>query len=307
MRRAFAETLAEITATDKRILLLTADLGFMALDPFSERHPENFFNVGVAEQTMVGVATGLAEAGFLPYVCSISNFAAMRPFEFIRNGPVAHELPVRVVSVGGGFEYGHNGISHYGLEDVGILRTQPGLTIICPCDAQQARAAVQKTWSLPQPLYIRLGKDDSLVVPGLDGRFELGRAETVHQGSDVLFIAMGTAALDTLNAARALQLLGIGATVLLVSSLNPGPDADVLEHLKRFGHAITVETHYTIGGLGSYVAELACERAPGSRVIRTGVQAHPGCRTGSQSWMHEKHGISPEALVNTALGLIHSK
>ena len=173
MRRAFAESLAEIASIDNRILLLTADLGFMALEPFAEKHPEKFFNVGVAEQNMVGVATGLAEAGFLPFVYSIVNFATMRPFEFIRNGPVAHQLPVRVVSVGGGFEYGHNGISHFGLEDIGILRTQPGLSIICPCDSNQARTALKKTWNLPQPLYIRLGKDDRIEVPGLNGSFEI--------------------------------------------------------------------------------------------------------------------------------------
>ncbi len=307
MRRAFAETLADIADKDGRILLLTADLGFMALEPFSARHPGKFFNVGVAEQNMVGVATGLAEAGFLPFVYSIVNFATMRPFEFIRNGPVAHRLPVRVVSVGGGVEYGHNGISHFGLEDVAILRTQPGLTIVCPCDAGQARTAVRRTWDLPQPLYLRLGKDDRIVVPGLDGRFELGRAETIHEGCDILFIAMGTAALDALNAARALHLRGIGATVLCVSSLNPGPDADALDHLRRFGHAITVETHYTIGGLGSWVAELAAEHAPGSRVIRTGFQSHPGCRSGSQAWMQERLGLSTDALVNAATGLLSSK
>jgi transketolase len=307
MRRTFAEALAEIATNDKRILLLTADLGFMALEPFSSRHPENFFNVGVAEQNMVGVATGLAEAGFIPFVYSISNFATMRPFEFIRNGPVAHKLPVRIVSVGGGFEYGHNGISHFGLEDVGILRTQPGLSIICPCDAQQARTAIQKTWDLPQPIYLRLGKDDRLIVPGLEGRFSIGHADIVHHGEDILLIAMGTAAIEAVKAAQVLHSRGIGATVLLVSSLNPGPDIDVLNHLRRFGHAITVETHYTVGGLGSWVAELATEHAIGTRVIRTGVKSHPGCRSGSQSWMHAQNGLSADALVKTAVDFLSLK
>ena len=304
MRRAFAETLAAIADADGRVLLLTADIGFMALEPFAERHPEKFFNVGIAEQNMIGVATGLAEAGFFPFVYSIVNFATMRPFEFIRNGPVAHRLPVRVVSVGGGVEYGHNGISHFGLEDVAIMRTQPGLTIVCPCDAQQARVALQKTWDLPNPLYLRLGKDDQSVVPGLDGRFEIGHAEKIHEGEDVLFVALGTAALDALKAARALHLRGIGATVLCVSSLNPGPAADVLAHLRRIGHAITVEAHYTVGGLGSWVAEIASEHSPGSRVLRVGLQSHPGCRSGSQLWMQERLGLSAEALVNATINLL---
>src|SRR3972149_3095847 len=109
MRIAFTKTLAELAEQDPRILLLTGDLGYMALEPFSERFPDRFFNVGVAEQNMVGLATGLAEAGFIPFLYSIVTFASLRPYEFIRNGPILHRLPVRIAGVGGGFEYGHNG------------------------------------------------------------------------------------------------------------------------------------------------------------------------------------------------------
>src|SRR6266480_3885113 len=120
MRRAFAETLAELAKEDPRIVLLTADLGFTALEPFADAFPDRFFNVGVAEQNMVGVATGLAEAGFIPFVYSIVTFACLRPYEFIRNGPIQHRWTVRIVGIGGGVEYGNNGLSHYGLEDVAV-------------------------------------------------------------------------------------------------------------------------------------------------------------------------------------------
>src|SRR3954469_2867275 len=159
MRRAFAETLADLANDDSRLVLLSADLGFMALEPFIDRFPGRFFNVGVAEQNMMGIATGLAEAGFVPFVYSIVTFAVLRPFEFIRNGPVAHQLPVRIVSVGGGLEYGHNGISHYGLEDIALMRSQPGITIICPCDTSQACSAVRASMSIDGPVYLRLSKD----------------------------------------------------------------------------------------------------------------------------------------------------
>ncbi len=122
MRRTIARTLAEIAETDDRIILLTADLGFMVLEEFSDIHPSRFFNVGVAEANMVGLATGLASCGFIPFVYSISTFASMRCYEQIRNGPVLHELPVRIIGVGGGFEYGHAGPTHHGLEDLGIMR-----------------------------------------------------------------------------------------------------------------------------------------------------------------------------------------
>ena len=132
MRTAFVNTLAELAALDERILLLTGDLGYMALEPFTDRFPDRFVNVGVAEQNMVGIATGLAEAGFVPFVYSIATFASLRPYEFIRNGPVLHRSRVRIVGVGGGFEYGTAGITHHGLEDVGVMRVQPGLTVIVP-------------------------------------------------------------------------------------------------------------------------------------------------------------------------------
>src|SRR6478672_10951046 len=134
MRAAFARTLTELAERDPRVLLLTGDLGYMALEPFADAHPERFFNVGVAEQNMVGIATGLAEAGFVPFVYSITTFATLRPYEFIRNAPVLHDLPVRIAGVGGGFEYGHAGHTHHGLEDVGVTRLQPGLTVVAPAD-----------------------------------------------------------------------------------------------------------------------------------------------------------------------------
>src|SRR5882724_10387688 len=130
---------------------MTGDLGHLAMEPFRERFPNRFLNVGVAEQNMIGVATGLAEAGFIPYAYSIATFAALRPFEFIRNGPVLHQFPVRIVGMGSGFEYGHAGPSHHAVEDVGALRTLPGLTIVIPADSPQTSTAINKTCHLRGP------------------------------------------------------------------------------------------------------------------------------------------------------------
>jgi transketolase len=304
MRRAFAEILTELASRDPRILLLTGDLGFMALEPFANAYPDRFFDMGVAEQNMVGVATGLAEAGFIPFVYSIVTFAVLRPFEFIRNGPIAHRLPVRIVGMGGGFEYGTNGISHYGLEDIGVLRTQPSMTIVCPSDAGQTRSALAATWEIPGPVYYRLGKDDRIVVPGLNGRFELGRGQIVWEGDDLLFIATGTAATEAVNAARELADAGIGCTVLLVSSFNPGPRTDLLAQLERFDTVITVETHYTTGGLGSWVAEVIAESNIQCRLIRHGVKEFPDSNSGSQAYLHDLHGIASSHLVREAREIV---
>ncbi len=175
MRRAFTTTLVELAREHDDIVLLTGDLGYTVLEPFQEEFPDRFFNMGVAEQNMVGVATGLAEAGYRPFVYSIVTFATMRPYEFIRNGPIMHGLPVRIVGVGAGLDYAHDGVSHYGLEDVALMRMHPGMTVVAPADGRQTQAALAATWDAPGPVYYRLGKEEDLLVPGLDGRFRAGR------------------------------------------------------------------------------------------------------------------------------------
>lgn len=304
MRKTFARTLAELAANDPRILLLTGDLGFMALEEFSEKFPDRFFNMGVAEQNMVGVATGLADAGFLPFVYSISTFASMRPYEFIRNGPIHHRLPVRIVGVGGGFEYGNAGVTHYALEDLGVMRLQPALTLIAPADYQQTRSALLATWDLPGPVYYRIGKDDDVTVPGLDGRFELGRAQQIGDGEDLIFITTGSIAVEVIGAAESLRRQGIDLTVMIVASLNPSPVDDLAQALSRFPTAVTVEAHYVNGGLGSLVSEVIAEQGINCRLIRRGVTRAPDEITGSQRYLEKLHGLSREALVEVALSAL---
>jgi transketolase len=190
MRNAFIDTLVELADLDERIVLLTGDLGFTVLEPFAERYPDRFYNVGVAEQNMIGVATGLAESGLIPFAYSIATFASMRPYEFIRNGPVLHQLPVRIVGIGGGFDYGHNGATHYALEDIGMMRLQRGLTVVVPADDRHARSALAETYALERPVYYRISKSGR-AIPGLSGRFEPGRLAQLRSGRDVALLAVG--------------------------------------------------------------------------------------------------------------------
>src|ERR1039458_6013339 len=194
MRKAFIDALTDLASADDRIILLTGDLGYMVMEPFRARFPDRFINVGVAEQNMIGLATGLAEAGLRPYTYSIATFASLRPFEFIRNGPVLHHLPVRMVGMGMGFEYGHGGPSHYALEDIGALRTLPGVPIVIPADSPQTTTALAKTRHLSGPVYYSLGKEDRTRLPGLEGRFELGRVQLVRRGFDIAIVTMGSIA-----------------------------------------------------------------------------------------------------------------
>jgi transketolase len=299
MRSAFASGLLDLAAADERVVLLTGDLGFAVLEPFAERFPDRFWNAGVAEQNMVGMATGLAEAGYTPYVYSIATFASMRGYEFIRNGPILHELPVRIVGVGGGMDYGHNGVTHYALEDVGIMRVQPGIAVVAPADPQQARAALPAVQALPGPAYLRLGKE-SEAVPGLDGRFALGRAERIGEGRDVALVALGGMAASAVASAELLGARGIDASVLVVSCLNPAPTDDLAEALAEIRLALSVEAHYVNGALGSLVAETIAEHGLDCRLVRAGVRATPIGATGSRPHLYDRHGLSPERLADTA-------
>lgn len=301
MRGTFTRTLVELAEQDPRILLLTGDLGYTVLEPFAERFPDRFFNVGVAEQNMVGLATGLAEAGFIPFLYSIATFASLRPYEFIRNGPILHRFPVRIAGVGGGYEYGPAGATHHALEDVGVMRLQPGLTVIAPADHEQARAALLSTWDLPGPVYLRLGKDDRTTIPGLDGRFELGRAQLIRGGADLLMITMGSVAIEVATAADALAAQGIRCTVMVVASVRPAPVEDLAEVMAGFRLALTVEAHYLAGGVGSLVSEVIAERGLRCRVLRCGVKTMPNGISGSQGYLHRASGLSSETLVATAL------
>lgn len=300
MRKTLITTLVELAERDHRVLFMTADLGYTVVEPFADRFPDRFFNVGVAEQNMIGLATGLAEGGFIPYVYSIATFAALRPYEFIRNGPVLQRLPVRIIGVGGGFEYDHAGPTHYALEDVGALRMQPGLQVVTPADAEQCRSALLAIHETPGPAYFRLGKDETYVVPGLEGRFESGRAQIVRRGKDVLFIAMGPSVALALRAADALASTNLQSTVMVVASMSPSPVDDMRAVLAQFPFAITVEAHYVNGGLGSLVCEVVAEHNLDCRVTRCGVSRTPAGEQGNQEFMNRLHGFSPEQLAELA-------
>jgi transketolase len=296
MRNEFVNAVGELADGDPRIVFLTGDLGFSVLEPLAANLRERFINVGVAEQNMIGIATGLAEAGLVPFVYSIATFATMRPYEFIRNGPLLHSLPVRIVGVGAGLDYGHNGVTHYALEDIAIMRAQPEMTIIAPADAAQAVAAARVSTALAGPIYYRIGKT-STEIPGLDGRFELGRLQLIGDGRDVAILALGSLAGEAVKAQRLLARGGIGATVAVVASVQPAPVEDLVELLEELPLAVTAESHYRTGGLGSLVAELIAEHRLGCRLQRRAIATMPRGETGTQAFLNDLHRLSGEALA----------
>jgi transketolase len=304
MRQAFLRGICDLAAVDERVVLLTGDLGYMVMEPFRDRFPRRFFNVGVAEQNMIGVATGLAEAGFRPYAYSIAAFAALRPFEFIRNGPVLHNLPVRIVGMGMGFDYGHAGPTHYALEDIAALRALPGLAIVIPADTCQAATAIRSTANLERPVYYSLGRDDRQTIPNLNGRFEQGKIQIVRAGDDVVLIGMGSVSAEAVAASEKLSGLGIEATVTVVSGFNPDPTQDIAELLARFRFAVTVEAQVHSGGLGAFVSTVIATEGLACRLRMLAVSNSPDGTSGSQTERWRKYGLDGESIAKNALTLM---
>lgn len=300
MRTAFIETLIELAEKNKRICLLTGDLGFTVLEKFAQAHPGRFFNVGVAEANMVGLATGLACDGWIPYVYSIATFASMRGYEQIRNGPVLHQLPVRIIGIGGGFSYGHAGITHYALEDYSIMRTQPGLAVISPADPPQTRSVIRSTYDLKGPIYYRIGKGGDAVVPGLEGRFSMESVETVGKGADILLLTTGSLTPEVVELSASLGKCTVG----IVTTLNPSPTEALYRLIKKFKKVISIEEHFAHGGLGSLVAEVIASSNYPVVFKALAVQTVPLGMTGSRRYMCDLSGIGPSALEDQIKSLL---
>lgn len=303
MRAAFVEAITELAGADERVFLLTADLGWSVLERFAERFPERFVNVGVAEQNMIGVATGLAQVGFVPFAYSIATFASMRGYEQLRNGPILHGLPVRLIGIGGGFAYGHAGPSHHALEDLVLGRLQPGLTVIAPADPAQTRTVVRMTAGMAGPVYLRIGKGGNPELPGLDGRFALGRPELVREGRDLLFLACGSVAGNALAAAALLEGRGPSAGVAVLAHVGFRASPELRSLLSRYPAVVTVEEGFSAGGLGSLVAETVVEHGLDCRVAIRGVGEPLAERSGSPAYLVERSGLSAQALAEAAVAL----
>lgn len=285
MRTTFIETLVELAERDARIWLVTGDLGYSVLEPFAARFPDRYLNVGVAEQNMTGIAAGLARCGKVPFTYSIANFPTLRCLEQIRNDVCYHEADVKVVSVGGGFAYGPQGYTHHGLEDLGIMRMMPGMTVVAPADPVETRLATRAIAGHPGPCYLRLGKAKEPVVHASEPDFRLGRAIPVRPGLDVTLISTGCLLKAALEAAGRLAAEGIDAAVLSMPTLKPLDAEAVLRAASMTGHILSVEEHSVTGGLGTAVAEVLAEAGAAVRFRRYGVPGRIYHEIGSQGYL----------------------
>jgi transketolase len=301
MRTAFVETITQLAEQDRRIWLLTGDLGYSVLGEFAERFPRRFVNVGVAEQDMTGVAVGLAMSGNVVFTYSIANFPTLRCLEQIRNDACFHEADVKIVAVGGGFTYGAQGHTHHAVEDLAIMRALPGMTVIAPGDPVETRLATAAIAKRPGPCYLRLGRAGEPVIHPTPPDFWVGKAITVRQGLDVTLIATGGILYNTLRAAELLERAGIQARVLSMHTVKPLDEEAVLAAGRESGRIVSIEEHSVIGGLGSAIAEVLALSGSGPVAFaRLGIADTCLLQTGSQEYLRKAHSLSVEGIAGAA-------
>jgi transketolase len=271
MRNAFISALVDAALADPTVWLLNADLGFSVLEPFAERFPDRYLNVGVAEQNMVGIAAGLALSGFKPFIYSIANFPTQRCLEQIRVDVCYHDAPVTVVAVGGGFAYGSQGYTHHAIEDLAVMRALPGMRVVAPSDPVETVAFVHEFVRNPGPSYLRLGRGGE---PTLHEK-SFSKAPTgpvrMREGNTVVLVSTGAVLAQVLAAADHLSDEGIDARVISLPMLKPLDEAALLTEILGAQLIVTIEEHSLIGGLRDTVAPLLASRANSPRMMAFGV------------------------------------
>jgi len=259
--------IAELAEKNPDIVVLTQDMG--GIGSFAEKFPDRFFDVGISEANLIGVAAGLAQVGKLPFVFAMAPFITMRSFEQIRDDCGYNRNNVKIIAPCTGLETGAWGATHHAVEDLALLRTIPGMTILCPADPDEGTRAVLASAKIDGPVYIRFGYIESL--EGYEDTFEIGKAPAIREGTDVAIIATGASVAQAIKAHDILKGDGLSARVINMHTIKP-IDREVIETAaKEIGHIITVEEHFVNGGLGGAVAEVMAELGHG-RLVRLGLQ-----------------------------------
>lgn len=306
MRTVYCETMIALAKEDPRIVDLEADLtGAHGMKPFKAAYPERSFNVGIAEANMVGVAAGLSACGKIPFVHSFATFASRRCFDQIAVSVCYAGLNVKIVGSDPGVGAELNGGTHMALEDMGIMRTLPGMTIFEPTDSVQLRKALPAVARHEGPVYIRLFRRKAEKVFDEDYAFTLGKADLLREGSDVTIIASGVCVANALQAADMLAGEGVSARVLNMHTIKPVDAEAVLRAAEETGAIVTAENHSVIGGLGSAVAEVLAEGRP-APLERVGVKDHFG-QVGKAPYLMGVFGIAPADVAKAARRAIARK
>jgi len=300
-REAYGKALAELGALNEDVVVLDADLAEATKTIyFKKAFPDRFFDCGIAEQNLISVAAGLATCGKIPFASSFAMFAAGRAFEQVRNAVGYPHLNVKVCATHAGVSVGEDGATHQCLEDLALMRSIPGMVVMNPSDAVQARAAVFAAAKYEGPVYIRFGRLAApIIYDQATYKFEIGKAEVLSHGSDVTLVSTGMLLENTLKAAEELKACGISAGVIDMHTIKPIDKEALVAAAKESGAIVTVEEHNVIGGLGSAVAETLSEICP-VPVVRVGVKDTFG-RSGKGGELIDIFGMGVSDIADASL------
>ena len=303
-RAAYGKALVEMGAENPNLVVMDADLSKSTMTAeFSKTYPDRFFNMGIAEQNLYGTAAGLALSGKVVCASTFAMFAAGRAFEQVRNSVGYPHLNVKIGATHAGISVGEDGATHQCNEDIALMRTIPGMTIINPSDDVEAKAAVEAAYEMEGPVYLRFGR---LAVPVIndkpDYKFEIGKGVLLKEGSDVTIVATGLCVGGALEAAEKLAADGINAEVINIHTIKPLDEDIILNSAKKTGKVVVAEEHSVIGGLGSAVCDCLCAKLP-TPVCKIGVNDVYG-ESGPAVKLLEKYGLDGQGIYEKVKGFV---
>ena len=303
-RESYGNEVTELAAAHEDIIVLDADLASATKTGiFKKAYPNRHFNCGIAEANLIDVSAGLSTMGFVPFCSTFAMFASGRAFEQVRNTLGYPHLNVKICATHGGISVGEDGASHQCCEDFALMRTIPGMVVMCPADDVEARAAVKAAYMYDGPVYIRFGRAAVPVIHTAENyRFEIGKAEVLREGRDVAIIATGLMVAEALTAAETLSAQGVNARVINICSIKPLDEETILAAARECGKIVTCEEHSVIGGLGEAVCSLLSEKLP-TPVRRVGVNDVFG-HSGPAAELLKEFGLSAENITQNALDLV---
>jgi transketolase len=304
MRNAFAKQITQLAQTDHRVVLLAGDIGNRLFDNLKAKCPDRFFNCGVAEANMIGMAAGMAMSGLRPFCYTITPFVTYRCIEQIRVDVCYHHVPVVIVGTGSGLSYASLGATHHSCEEMAMLRTLPGLAILAPADEMEVRGALKAAIAYPHPVYIRIGKKGEPVVHKTEPEFIIGKAIPLRDGTDVCLLGAGTMLPEVMAAAEKLQQAGISARVASFHTIKPLDEPLLAEAFAKFPLVATIEEHSLIGGLGGAVAEWLADHGGKAKLLRFGTRDEFLHETCEQEEAREHFGLTAEAIAARIQGIL---
>ena len=301
MRVSYGEALVELGKKNDKVVVLDADLAHATFTgTFQKEFPDRFFNVGIAEANLVDMSVGMAAMGYIPFCSTFALFGAGRAYEQIRNSVAYPKMNVKICCTHGGITVGEDGGSHQSIEDFALMRVIPGMTVVVPSDANETEKAVLAASEHKGPLYMRIGRSPSRVLPPQP--FEIGKANVLKDGSDIVLFACGIMVPEALDVAQTLEEKGYSTAVVNMHTIKPLDEECVLKYSEKCRHIVTMEEHSVSGGLGDAVGSVLLEKCP-KRLLKIGVMDRFG-QSGKPCDLMDEYGLSAKTVVPRILEIL---